>query len=66
MPQPDIHKKTERIIMKGEIKSPIDPGPGCRFAARCPYATEACQQPQKLTEVVPNHFVSCCRIKEIG
>ena len=39
IPEPDIHNKTRRIILKGEITSPIDPRPGCRFAARCPHAT---------------------------
>jgi len=66
IPSTDIHRPMQRIQLKGEITSPINPKPGCRFAARCPYATEACQQPQVLTEVSPNHFVSCCRIKEIG
>jgi len=66
IPSTDIHHPMERIQLKGEITSPINPKPGCRFASRCPYATEACQQPQKLEEVTPGHFVSCCRIKEIG
>ncbi len=66
IPSTDIHRPMQRIQLKGEITSPINPKPGCRFAARCPYATDACQQPQKLEEVAPNHFVSCCRIKEIG
>lgn len=66
IPSVDIHHKKEQIIMKGEITSAINPKPGCRFAPRCPYATEACLQPQKLEEVQPQHFVSCCRVKEIG
>ena len=66
IPSTDIHHPMQRIKLKGEITSPINPKPGCRFAARCPYATEACQQPQKLEEVSPGHFVSCCRIREIG
>ena len=59
IPEPDIHNKTKRIILKGEITSPIDPKPGCRFAARCPHATEACQQPQELRELSKGHFVAC-------
>lgn len=55
-----------RIILKGEITSPINPKEGCRFADRCPYATEACRKQQKLEEVSPNHFVSCCRVREIN
>ena len=39
IPSTDIHHPHERIILKGEITSPINPKPGCRFAARCPYAT---------------------------
>lgn len=66
IPSTDIHKPMQRIQLKGEITSPINPKPGCRFSARCPYATEACKQPQKLVEVSPEHFVSCCRIREIG
>ena len=42
IPSTDIHHKKERIILKGELVSPIDPKPGCRFATRCPYACEAC------------------------
>ena len=66
IPSTDIHHPHERIHLKGEITSPIDPRPGCRFAARCPYACEACHQPQQLTELMPNHFVSCCRAAELN
>ena len=51
IPSVDIHHPNKREILKGEITSPIDPKPGCRFAARCPFATEACHQPQKQEEV---------------
>lgn len=66
IPSTDIHTKRERIMLKGELVSPIDPEPGCRFAARCPYACDACKQSQKLEEIGENHFVSCCRVKEIN
>ena len=66
IPEPDIHKKTERIVLKGEITSPINPEPGCRFARRCIYASEQCRNPQEIEEIQPGHFVSCCRIKEIN
>ena len=62
----DINKKMERIPMNGEIVSPINPKPGCRFAARCIYATEMCKEPQQLREMEPGHFVSCCRCEEIN
>lgn len=61
IPSVDITKKMEREVLKGEITSPIDPKPGCRFAARCKYATRECSQPQQLREIEPNHFISCCK-----
>lgn len=66
IPSVDIDAPKKRIALKGELMSPINPKPGCRFAPRCPYATEACRQPQKLEEVFPNHFVSCCRVRELN
>lgn len=66
IPSVDIHNPTKRIVIKGEIVSPIDPIPGCRFAARCPYANDSCSQPQELQMVKPGHYVSCCRVKEIN
>ena len=54
------------VQLKGEITSPIDPKPGCRFAARCPYADEQCSQPQVLEEVLPDHFVQCCHCRAIN
>lgn len=66
IPSVDIHKKNKRILLKGELVSPINPKPGCRFAARCPYATEKCKNPQTLEEVHPGHFVSCCRVRELN
>ena len=60
IPQVKKEKRRARIIMKGEITSPIDPPDGCRFAPRCPHATDLCRSttPQ-LTEVAPNHTVAC-------
>ncbi len=66
IPSTDIYAPNTRIALKGELTSPINPKPGCRFATRCPYATEQCQQPQELVEVMPNHHVACCRVKEIN
>jgi len=66
IPSIDIDKPMQRIPLIGEITSPINPKPGCRFAPRCPYATEACQQPQTLEEVTEGHFVACCRVRELN
>ena len=67
IPVPDLHHKNKMIPLTGEITSPIDPEPGCRFAARCPYATEQCRKdtPQ-LREILPGHFVACHRVEEIN
>jgi oligopeptide/dipeptide ABC transporter ATP-binding protein len=65
IPSTDIDKPSKREILRGEITSPINPKPGCRFAARCPYAKEVCSQQQKQEEVSPGHFVTCCRLHEI-
>lgn len=60
IPVPSLNKKRERIILKGEITSPINPKPGCRFAARCPYATDRCRSEEpKLIEIEKEHFVAC-------
>lgn len=66
IPSTDVDRKMQRVQLKGEITSPINPKPGCRFAARCPYATDACREPQTLREVEPKHFVQCCRIEELN
>lgn len=66
IPTVDIHAKKERILLKGEIKSPINPGPGCRFASRCIYADENCRKGCGLQEVKPGHFVACSKVKEIN
>lgn len=53
-------KMTENKVMKGELTSPVDPKPGCRFAARCPYASDQCRKTDiPLREVEEGHFVAC-------
>ncbi len=61
LPVPDLSMRTKQInVIKGEITSPINPKPGCRFAARCPFATEQCRSEQPpYEEVSPGHFVAC-------
>ena len=65
IPSTDIDHPSKREILRGEITSPINPKPGCRFAARCPYAKEVCHQPLKQVEVSDGHYVACCRLQEI-
>ena len=60
VPTIDISKRgKEHFMLKGEVSSPIDPAPGCRFAPRCPYATDKCRQNCSLKEVEPGHYVAC-------
>ena len=67
IPVPDPDFKMERIPLKGELTSPINPEPGCRFAKRCPYATEGCTSNEMtLKEMEPGHFVSCRMVQEQG
>lgn len=67
IPVPGIHNKRSRIILKGEITSPISPKPVCRFAPRCNYAIEKCfKEEPELIEVSKDHFVSCHRVYEIN
>lgn len=66
IPSIDIHNPMKPEILQGEITSPINPKPGCRFAARCKYATEACHQAQKMEEVEPEHYVTCCHVRELN
>ena len=54
---PDV--KMDRVILKGELSSPINMGEGCRFKKRCPYAKDFCDNPLQQIEVSPGHFVSC-------
>ncbi len=67
VPVPQLGQKKNRELLTGEISSPINPKPGCRFANRCPYATELCHQVDPVfEEVLPGHKVACHRVREIN
>jgi len=60
IPRPEQKDKRERIILKGDIPSPIDPPEGCRFSTRCPFVTEACKQADPaLRAISEDHQVAC-------
>lgn len=60
IPIPSLHNRPDRIMLQGEITSPINPLPGCRFAPRCIYAMEKCtQKSPELLEIAPDHYVAC-------
>lgn len=67
VPIHNLDHKRNRIILKGEISSPINPLPGCRFAGRCNYATAECFREQpKLMELEQGHFVVCHHAENIN
>ena len=60
IPIASIHNRKQRIILKGEITSPVDPKPVCRFANRCPHASSRCLEGEpQFREISNGHFVSC-------
>jgi len=61
---PEVNGNPERIQLRGEVSSPLDPPNECRFAKRCNYVCDECKKGvPPLIEVSPGHFVSCCKIK---
>ena len=67
IPVPRLGAKKERILLKGEITSPIDPKPGCRFAPRCAYAKDICfSQSPELQDIGNGHKVACHFCKEFA
>jgi oligopeptide transport system ATP-binding protein len=63
VPDPVVEATRQRIVLEGDVPSPINPPPGCRFHTRCPYVIEACKQVvPPLVEIKPNHFAACIRI----
>jgi peptide/nickel transport system ATP-binding protein/oligopeptide transport system ATP-binding protein len=60
IPVPDPKLKRKRIILKGDVPSPLNPPSGCRFHPRCPFAEQICtDQEPAFRELKPNHFVAC-------
>lgn len=64
VPDPRHHSMSKRIILEGDVKSPINPPEGCRFNTRCRYRMDICDQvTPELREVSPGHFVACHLVK---
>ncbi|OQX29085.1 MAG: peptide ABC transporter ATP-binding protein [Spirochaeta sp. LUC14_002_19_P3] len=63
IPNPRLTRQNKRIVLQGDVPSPIDPPPGCRFASRCPLVSEKCRQTMpKLTDHGGGHFAACHNI----
>lgn len=63
IPIPDPRRKRERIVLQGDVPTPINPPSGCRFRTRCPWAIDECAKVvPELREIQPNHFAACIRI----
>lgn len=67
IPSIDIDQPMQSIPLKGELTSPINPKPGCRFFPRCSYTKGGCkEQPQQLEEISDKHYVACGRVRDIN
>ncbi len=67
IPDPKITRSQKRIILEGDVKSPINPPEGCRFSSRCRFCKEICEQKTPvIEEAEPGHYIACHRYKEIN
>jgi len=63
VPDPKVEATRQRIVLEGDVPSPINPPRGCRFHTRCPYVIQACKEVvPPLVEIKPDHFAACIRI----
>jgi oligopeptide transport system ATP-binding protein len=67
IPDPKIARENKRIVLSGDIPSPLNAPSGCPFHTRCPYATEVCSQSMpEFKEIEKGHYIACHRAEEIN
>lgn len=67
IPVPDPRRKRKRIVLTGEVPSPLNPPPGCRFHTRCPLAIDRCKREEPIFEEKSvNHWVACHLVERVG
>lgn len=65
IPDPEVSRQRHRIVLQGDVPSPINPPAGCKFHTRCPYARDICrQQRPEMLEIEPGHLCACHKVKE--
>jgi oligopeptide transport system ATP-binding protein len=67
IPDPQVERKRQRIILQGDVPSPINPPPGCRFHTRCPIAIDICRvEEPAFVDYGGGHFAACHRAREVN
>ncbi|MBQ3304391.1 MAG: dipeptide ABC transporter ATP-binding protein [Clostridia bacterium] len=68
IPDPEVSRSRQRVVLEGDVPSPIDPPKGCKFHTRCPYAMDICRQQRPETVTVePGHICACHKVaRELG
>ena len=65
IPDPEVSRKKQRVVLEGDVPSPINPPRGCKFHTRCPYAMDICREVRPETVTVgPGHTCACHKVQQ--